>query len=102
MAMPDVSNRPSVGLLLDAAAEHVERFRAELRMLLPQAVAVVDVHTHLGIDDDGMRADYDELLSTLDDYDVRQAFTFCLNEPDRAPAFRSPNDRTLAHARAAG
>ena len=23
---------------------------------------------------------------------------FCMDEPDRHPAFRAPNDRTLAHA----
>ena len=27
---------------------------------------------------------------------------FCMDEPDRQPAFRAPNDRTLAHAERSG
>jgi len=34
----------------------------------------------------------------LDRYGFRGAFMFCLDEPDREPAFTAPNDRTLAHA----
>ena len=34
----------------------------------------------------------------MDDYGVGRAFMFCLDEPDRHPAFRAPNDRTLAFA----
>ena len=34
----------------------------------------------------------------LDRYGVSRAFMFCMDEPDRHPAFRAPNDRTLAHA----
>src|SRR5213596_4027073 len=30
---------------------------------------------------------------------ISRAFTFCMDEPDRHPAFRAPNDRTLEHAR---
>ena len=29
---------------------------------------------------------------------ISRAFVFCLDEPDRAPAFRAANDRTLAYA----
>ena len=32
------------------------------------------------------------------DYGVSRAFVFCLDEPDRRPAFRAANDRTLAFA----
>ena len=32
----------------------------------------------------------------MDGYGIAQAFTFCMDEPDRHPAFSAPNDRTLA------
>ena len=35
----------------------------------------------------------------MDEYGVGRAFMFCLDEPDRHPGFRAPNDRTLAYAR---
>ena len=35
----------------------------------------------------------------MDEYGVSRAFMFCLDEPDRHPGFRAPNDRTLAYAR---
>ena len=38
----------------------------------------------------------DELLSIMDGYGISQAFTFCMDEPDRHPAFSAANDRTLA------
>ena len=44
----------------------------------------------------------DELIGMMDDYDVGRAFMFCLDEPDRHPAFRAPNDRTLAFAAESG
>ena len=70
----------------------------ELRAELPAAVELVDVHTHLGNDIDGMSGSYEELEGILDRYRVTRAFMFCMDEPDRHPAFRAPNDRTLAHA----
>ena len=45
-----------------------------------------------------MRGRPDELLETMDRYGVTRAFMFCLDEPDREPGFRAPNDRTLAYA----
>src|SRR4051812_28558748 len=46
---------------------------------------------------------YDELLGTMDRYGISRANMFCLDEPDRHPAFRAGNDRTLAFAeRSAG
>lgn len=97
--MPAVATPAS---LLDTADELVAGCAAELRAGLPVAADIVDVHTHLGRDVDGMIGDRSELLETLDRFGIAAAFTFCLDEPDRSPAFSAPNDRTLAHAHAAG
>src|SRR6202162_1315685 len=57
-----------------------------------------DAHVHLGNDIDGMRGVYEELERSLDHYEVSRAFMFCMDEPDRHPGFRAPNDRTLEYA----
>src|SRR5437763_13668949 len=41
---------------------------------------------------------YDELDAIMNRYGVSRCNVFCLDEPDREPAFRAPNDRTLAVA----
>jgi uncharacterized protein len=74
----------------------------ELRAELPPDTRLFDAHTHLGDDIDGMRGRPDELVGVMDDFDIERAFVFCLDEPDREPAFRAPNDRTLAYARESG
>jgi uncharacterized protein len=74
----------------------------ELRAELPPDMRLFDAHTHLGDDIDGMRGRLDELIGVMDEYDIERAFVFCLDEPDREPAFRAPNDRTLAYARESG
>jgi predicted TIM-barrel fold metal-dependent hydrolase len=74
----------------------------ELRAELPSDTRLFDAHTHLGDDIDGMRGRPDELIGVMDDFDIERAFVFCLDEPDREPAFRAPNDRTLAYARESG
>jgi predicted TIM-barrel fold metal-dependent hydrolase len=74
----------------------------ELRAELPPDTRLFDAHTHLGDDIDGMRGRPDELIGVMDDFDIERAFVFCLDEPDREPAFRAPNDRTLAYARESG
>ena len=74
----------------------------ELRAELPSDMRLFDAHTHLGDDIDGMRGRLDELIGVMDEYDIERAFVFCLDEPDREPAFRAPNDRTLAYARESG
>jgi uncharacterized protein len=74
----------------------------ELRAELPSNMRLFDAHTHLGDDIDGMRGRFDELIGIMDEYDMERAFVFCLDEPDREPAFRAPNDRTLAYARESG
>jgi len=71
---------------------------AELRRELPEGAEVFDAHTHLGDDIDGMKGRLDELLGIMDAYGVSRAFMFCMDEPDRHPEFRAPNDRTLAAA----
>ena len=73
-------------------------YDAELRGLLPDGADVFDAHVHVGSDVDGFVAPLDDLLSTLGRYGVSRAFAFCMDEPDRHPAFRAANDRTLAAA----
>src|SRR5262245_17085977 len=70
----------------------------ELRSELPEGVALFDAHTHLGTDIDGMVCVYDDLERGMDRYGFSRCFVFCLDEPDRHPAFRAGNDRTLAFA----
>jgi predicted TIM-barrel fold metal-dependent hydrolase len=83
------------------ANELLERYAALALAELPAGTDVVDVHTHLGDDIDGMAGDPDELLAIQRAYGIVRSFTFCLDEPDRHPAFTAANDRTLAHAAAA-
>ena len=71
---------------------------AELSSEVPEGAGIFDAHTHIGDDIDGMRGRPDELLGIMDAYGVSRAFTFCMDEPDRHPAFRAANDRTLADA----
>jgi predicted TIM-barrel fold metal-dependent hydrolase len=68
------------------------------RSELPDGSAVFDAHTHLGEDIDGMTGDPGELLPIQRAYRVTRSNVFCLDEPDRHPAFRAANDRTLAYA----
>jgi len=74
----------------------------ELRRELPAGAAIFDAHTHIGSDIDGTAGRYDELLRVMDTYGIARAFVFCMDEPDRHPAFRAPNDRTLEAARRSG
>ena len=83
---------------LDRALELSARYDEEVRRLLPPGADIFDAHLHLGTDIDGMIGDYDVLEATMADYGVSRAFVFCLDEPDRRPAFRAANDRTLAFA----
>jgi predicted TIM-barrel fold metal-dependent hydrolase len=82
------------------ANELLERYAALALAELPDT-AIIDVHTHLGEDIDGMLGDRDELLAIQRAYGITRSFVFCLDEPDRHPAFAAANDRTLAHAAAA-
>jgi uncharacterized protein len=89
--------------------EAVERARRllsgydeDLRRVIPEGAELFDAHVHVGRDIDGFVAPYDELMSFLGRYGVRRAFAFCMDEPDREPAFRAANDRTLAAAERSG
>jgi predicted TIM-barrel fold metal-dependent hydrolase len=76
---------------------------AELAELLPNRSAVVDAHTHLGRDEDGQSLDLASLISFLDQVDgAARACVFPLHDPDRRPAYRTPNDRVLQWARESG
>jgi predicted TIM-barrel fold metal-dependent hydrolase len=76
----------------------LEKYHAEVRSLMPEDASIFDVHLHLGTDIDGMIGDYDDLEEGMAKYGISRAFMFCLDEPDRHPAFRAANDRTLAFA----
>jgi predicted TIM-barrel fold metal-dependent hydrolase len=82
----------------ERAQELFAGFEAELRSELPPGADIVDAHTHLGDDIDGMMGRFDELVGTMDRYGISRANIFCLDEPDRQPAFRAGNDRTLEAA----
>jgi predicted TIM-barrel fold metal-dependent hydrolase len=87
---------------LERAKELFSLFEAQLRRELPDGAEIVDAHTHLGSDIDGMSGQIHELLETMDRYGISRANMFCLDEPDRHPSFRAGNDRTLAFAEQAG
>lgn len=70
-------------------------FADELARLLPSNCELVDAHTHLGLDEDGMQLSLERLLRMMDDGGVRRAFVFALHDPDRHPAYTVPNDRVL-------
>jgi uncharacterized protein len=80
---------------MDPSAPY-ESIAAEIEELLPADAIVVDAHTHLGRDEDGQSLAPDELLRFLDQVrpDAR-ACTFPFHDPERAPAYRVPNDRVL-------
>jgi predicted TIM-barrel fold metal-dependent hydrolase len=82
----------------DRALELIARYDEEVRRLVPEGSVVFDAHLHLGTDIDGFVGDYDQLEQLMARYDIARAFMFCLDEPDRHPAFRAANDRTLAFA----
>jgi predicted TIM-barrel fold metal-dependent hydrolase len=83
---------------LQWAQKLVDEWDEELRRELPEGADIFDAHTHLGTDIDGMVGELDELLRMMDRYGISRAFVFCLDEPDRHPAFSAPNDRTLEYA----
>src|SRR5919204_1248876 len=83
---------------LERAQSLVADLAGVARSELPARTVLFDAHTHLGNDIDGMIGDFEELTQLLGAYAFAGAFTFCLDEVDRDPAFRDANDRTLAFA----
>jgi predicted TIM-barrel fold metal-dependent hydrolase len=83
---------------LDRARALVAVYDEELERLIPDGVELFDAHVHVGRDIDGFAAPYDELVAFLKRYRIARAFAFCMDEPDREPAFRAPNTRTLEAA----
>jgi hypothetical protein len=83
---------------LDRAETLIRAYDAELAALLPPDAELFDAHVHCGTDIDGYRSPLDELVRFLRGSGVSRAFCFCLDEPDRHPAFRAANDRTLEAA----
>jgi hypothetical protein len=75
-------------------------FADELERLLPDCARVLDAHTHLGLDEDGRSLDLESLLGMLDQVSPSaRACVFPLHDPERRPAYRTPNDRVLGWAR---
>jgi len=79
--------------------ELLARYEAGLRDLMPTSAEIFDAHVHLGHDIDGQTGVYEELERINDMAGVSRCFMFCMDEPDRHPAFRAPNDRTLEYAK---
>jgi predicted TIM-barrel fold metal-dependent hydrolase len=80
------------------AQELIASYDEELRKQLPEGAEVFDAHVHLGHDIDGFIGVYEELERINDAAGISRCFMFCMDEPDRHPAFRAPNDRTLEYA----
>src|ERR1043166_5783321 len=89
----------SVEDVLERAKALLAGYDEDLRREIPQGTEIFDAHVHLGHDIDGMVGVYEDLERINDRYGIRRCFMFCMDEPDRHPAFRAPNDRTLEHAR---
>jgi uncharacterized protein len=77
-------------------------FARELHDLRPGGSEVIDVHTHLGSDEDGRSLHAPALLEQLDRAGAQRACVFPLHDPERRPAYRVPNDRVLAWAAESG
>ena len=109
-ASPDMRSRPmtrggqpanmvrAVSCASSLYADALAPFLAEVERLRPADAEVFDAHTHLGLDEDGRSLSLPQLLSQLDDAGARRACVFPLHDPERAPAYRVPNDRVLAWA----
>jgi predicted TIM-barrel fold metal-dependent hydrolase len=83
---------------LERAHEILDDVTQRVLAEVPAGAVLFDAHTHLGDDIDGMRGRPDEMLAVFDRVGINSTFAFCLDEPDREPAFTAANDRTLAYA----
>ncbi|MBA2463217.1 MAG: amidohydrolase family protein [Actinobacteria bacterium] len=84
--------------VLRRSQEILASYEQIVRAELPEGAEIFDAHVHLGTDIDGMVGDFEELVAVEERYGISGAFMFCLDEPDRHPAFSAANDRTLAYA----
>jgi predicted TIM-barrel fold metal-dependent hydrolase len=80
-------------------ADALAPFLAEVERLRPKDAEILDAHTHLGLDEDGRSLTLAQLLSLLDQAGARRACVFPLHDPERHPAYRTPNDRVLGWTR---
>src|SRR6266513_693191 len=80
----------------------VDEYAQELGSTLPPGAEIFDAHVHLGQDIDGFSGSYADLMALNERYGISRCFMFCLDEPDRHPAFRAANNRTLAYAERSG
>jgi uncharacterized protein len=87
---------------VERARRLVGLYEEELRQAIPAGADLFDAHVHVGRDIDDFVAPYEDLMAFLARDGVRRAFAFCMDEPDREPAFRAPNDRTLEAAERSG
>jgi uncharacterized protein len=78
--------------------ELFQRYLDRAQVLQPPGMRMWDAHTHLGVDEDGFRLSAQDLLATMRAQRIERAFTFPLNDPERRPAYRVPNDRVLEWA----
>ena len=88
--------------VLERAQALIAAYDGELLRELPDDAGIFDAHVHLGNDIDGFSGSYEELERLTERYGISRCFMFCMDEPDRHPAFRAANDRTLAHAGRSG
>jgi uncharacterized protein len=91
-----------VDAVLQTAQTLIASYDEELARELPKDTQIFDAHTHLGHDIDGMVGVYDDLERVNERYGIARCFMFCMDEHDRHPAFKAPNDRTLAFAKRSG
>jgi predicted TIM-barrel fold metal-dependent hydrolase len=88
--------------VLERAEALIAGYDDELQRELPTGTEIFDAHVHLGHDIDGFVGVYEELERRNDRYGIARCFMFCLDEPDRHPAFRAANDRSLEYAKRSG
>jgi len=84
--------------VFERASALIETYEEEVRSLVPDGAEIFDAHVHVGTDIDGFVAPLEDLMATMRRAGISRAFGFCLDEPDRHPAFRAANDRTLEAA----
>jgi uncharacterized protein len=93
---------PTVEGVLERAEALIAGYDEALQRELPPGTEIFDAHVHLGHDIDGFVGVYEDLERRNDRYGIARCFMFCLDEPDRHPAFRAANDRTLEYAKRSG